>query len=268
MSRSALVRGSALHKIAVCVMPPIERLLGGGALRERALLRLLGAHYASSYRRLWIWTRHTPHFYPQRWSAFEIVFRGRDGYGPYCLFRGFFNAEILQHGDRLLDIGCGDGFYASRFYARCQSIDAIDNDHSAIATAQKHSPNSRVIYYRQDAVTEPFPNPSYDVIAWDGALGHFDPAVVDLMLSKIATALADGGVFVGSEALGRVPNEDHLQMFESREELASVLRKHFPVVRTKEISYQVRSGIRREGYWRCAMHEGRLRVDNCEWEAV
>jgi SAM-dependent methyltransferase len=268
MARSLLKRGSDLHRVATRIMPPVERILGGGTRRERVLLRLLGAHYASSYRREWVWSSEPPHFYPQRWTIFDVAFRGQGGHGPYALSRGFFNAEILQRGDHMLDIGCGDGFYVSRFYARCESIDALDVDEAALATARQFGRNARVTYHLQDAVSEPFPKPPYDVIAWDGAIGHFAPETIDLMLNKIAGALAPAGVFVGSEALGRLPDADHLQMFESRRELAFVLHRYFSIVRMREISYPVRKVVRREAYWRCSTAEGRSRLDRCEWEDI
>jgi 2-polyprenyl-3-methyl-5-hydroxy-6-metoxy-1,4-benzoquinol methylase len=89
------------------------------------------------------------------------------------LSRGFFVADLLRDGDRLLDIGCGDGFFTNRFFAaRCTHIDAIDNDAEAIRAACARHRASNITYALLDAAAQPFPNTRYDVIVWDGAIGH------------------------------------------------------------------------------------------------
>jgi SAM-dependent methyltransferase len=169
----------------------------------------------------------------------------------------------------MLDIGCGDGFYASRFYvARCRHVDAIDVDQAALETARRFSRHPRIAYYLRDAVREAFPRSSYDVIALDGALGHLTRKASDTLLEKIASTLAEDGAFSGSEALGLLPNEDHLQMFESVEALAASLHVHFPVVKVREISYSVGDVVRREAYWRCATGNECPRLQHAEWSAL
>ncbi len=242
-------RGSPAHRAASWLLRPADRVVGGGPRRERFLLRLLGAHYRSAHRRDWRWRVEPPHYYPQRWTAFDIFLRPGARPGPYALARGFFTASVLADGDRMLDIGCGDGFYAARFYTRAE-VDAIDIDPDAIRDAERFHPGPR--YYLRDAVAEPFPNPPYDVIAWDGALGHFAPDTTDRMLAKIAEALGPGGVFVGSESLGHLDDADHLQFFPDLNSLATRLSTHFPMVQTRELEYAVGSTRRREGFWRCA----------------
>jgi cyclopropane fatty-acyl-phospholipid synthase-like methyltransferase len=40
----------------------------------------------------------------------------------------------VREGSRLLDIGCGDGFFTKRFFAtRCAHIDTVDNSARDIA---------------------------------------------------------------------------------------------------------------------------------------
>src|SRR5262245_49625229 len=100
-----------------------EWVIGGGRLRERFLVSLLGMHYSSRLRREWLWSRSPPHFYNHRFGAFDITYRANGRVDAWQ--RAFYAAEMIHDGDRVLDIGCGDGFFTARFFApRCEHVDA------------------------------------------------------------------------------------------------------------------------------------------------
>ena len=163
----------------------LETILYGGNLREVFLVRLLGTLHRSQYRREWIFfSDEPPHFYNQRWNGYEFTYgKSRN---PYSFLRGFLACEILRDGDHLLDIGCGDGFFASAFFsARCQHIDSIDIDRSAIETAKRLNRSPKIDFHLLDVVRQPFPSERYDVIVWDGAIGHFLEADLSIVLEKI-----------------------------------------------------------------------------------
>ena len=91
----------------------------------------------------------------------------------------------MRDGDRVLDIGCGDGFFARRFFAAHGArVDAIDIEPGAITHAERHNSAPQIRYFLKDAVGEPFPSDAYDVVVWDGALGHFSPDTTDRMLAR------------------------------------------------------------------------------------
>ena len=232
------------------------RIAGGGVRRERFLLRLLDLHYRALFLRQWRWADEPPHFFDHRIGSFAFTTGKHHGFGYY---RGFFASELVRDGDRVLDIGCGDGFFARRFFAaRGASVDAIDIEPSAIEHAERHNSTPQIRYRLQDAVHEAFPSDDYDVVVWDGALGHFAPDTTDRMFAKIHSALADGGVFVGSESLG-LEGQDHLQFFHSLEDLGEILGRHFPHVMVRELNYALEGGLlRREAFWRCAVDPERL----------
>jgi SAM-dependent methyltransferase len=240
-----------------------ERLLWGGRLRERLLVRLLGQHYDSLFRRQWSRADRLPHFFDHRLGSFGL-FVGDDTPFPY--YRGYYAAEVVRDGDTLLDLGCGDGFFARRFFApRCSAVDAIDIDQSAIEHAAAYNADPRISYSLRDAVEQPFPREAYDVVVWDGALGHFAPETTHRMLEKIRDSLARGGVFVGSESLG-IEGHDHLQFFATEDDLAALFREHFPHVQIRSQHYRLRVGTRRvEAYWRCAVDPERL--DQASWRS-
>jgi len=242
-------------------------LIGGGKRRESALLKLLGRFYAHEYRREWQLGEEEPHFFSQRLGFFEFAF-GQRGIGPYSFYRGFFASEVLQDNDRLLDIGCGDGFFTRRFLGeRCAHIDAVDIEPSAIDEARTYNSAPNITYHLLDAVNQAFPDVDYDVVVWDGALGHFARDTTDHMLSKIRDALNTEGIFVGSESLG-LEGSDHLQFFHSLEDLYALFSPYFKHIQLRCVTYRTGIGaaafIRQEGYWRCANDP--LRLQSAGWK--
>jgi hypothetical protein len=115
-----------------------------------------------------------------------------------------------------------------------------------------------------DAVKDSFPHERYDVIVWDGALGHFSDDVTQYMLQKILAHLSENGIFVGSESLG-VEGQDHLQYFHSEDELRSIFSPFFKCVKMRSANYKLRRSdfVRREAYWRCSNSQERL--SQVEW---
>jgi SAM-dependent methyltransferase len=236
-----------------------EKVLWGGESREQILLRLLGGHYESLFRRLWVYGKEQPHFTNHRIGTFRFGF-AENANGPEYFYRGFFSSELLRKSDRVLDIGCGDGFFTKRFFSpRCDSVDAIDIEPSAIDEASRFNAAGNVRYLLLDAVKEPFPRPPYDVTVWDGAIGHFATPDTVTMLAKIKQGLAADGVFTGSESLGH-EGHDHLQYFETLDDMAGLLKPHWKHVQLREVTYPINRGafIRREGFWRCSDDQRRL----------
>lgn len=191
---------------------------------------------------------------------FDFAYAKRDS-GPYPFYRGFFVSEVIQEGDVLLDIGCGDGFLTKRFYAvKCLAVDALDIDLYAIKEAQKHNSAENISYKRRDAVAEPFPREKYNVIVWDGAIGHFRRNVVEEMLCKIEASLSEGGIFVGSESLGQ-EGHDHLYFYNSLEEIYELFRPFFKNIQMRQVDYKLEWAggfLRKEAYWRCSNDIRRL----------
>lgn len=244
----------------------MEYLLFGTQIRERVLLALLNSYYDSTFRRNWYWTAKLPHFSDSRFGAFKFAFAPLLG-GASAYNRGFLAAEVIAKGDVLLDIACGDGFFAKRFFAtQCAHVDAIDINPSAIriAIAQNSAPN--IDFHLMDAVAHAFPSDKYDVIVWNSAIAYFPPDTTNRFLKKISTSLSADGVFVGAESLGRSEGHDHLQVFESLEDLHRLFSQHFEFVSLRSATYTAgvgRTFTRREAYWRCA-HNPR-RINDSQW---
>jgi len=236
-----------------------EGLVWGGTIREEVLIWLLRHHYQSLFRRLWQLGTKKPHFTYHRLTWFLFGF-GKGRIHPYQLARAFYAAEVLRSDDTVLDIGCGDGFLTNHFLStQCAEVDAIDIDPGAIHLAKRTNTRSNITYYLRNAVTEPFPRDKYDVIVWNGAIGHFAPAETALVLKKIATALHPAGIFAGSESLGH-EGHDHLQFFRTTRDLEDLFQSHFAHVWTKALRYPINDAtfIRDEAYWWCSNSPSRL----------
>lgn len=239
------------------------RLLWGGRIREELFIWFLRRHYESLFKRLWQLNKTRPHFTYHRLAWFLFGFGAKQMH-PYQLFRAFYTAEVLRPTDIVLDLGCGDGFFTKHFLgSQCAQIDAIDIDAAAIRNAKRENQGRNVAYYLADAVKDPFPRSTYDVIVWNSAIGHFSASDSKIVLEKIRTALSPQGIFVGSESLGR-EGHDHLQLFESAPDLAAVLNGQFANVWTKTLQYCVFNTkfVRNEAYWRCANSSARLTESN------
>lgn len=248
----------------ICRYPAslVERMIWGGKWRESLLIWMLDKHYESRFRREWLYRKTPPHFFGHRMGIFKFAFGKGDPVGPYSYYRAFFSSEVIQEGDRLLDIGCGDGFFTKRFYSmKCSQIDAIDIDKNAIKTAHRYNNARNIHYYQLDAIHSPFPGSIYDMIVWDGAIGHFSPQDCEKVLKKICEVLTPDGVFTGSESLGKEEGGyDHLQFF-SLDDLYFLLKAHFRHIQIRSIDYKIgwRSNFgRKEAYWRCSNSPTRL----------
>jgi 2-polyprenyl-3-methyl-5-hydroxy-6-metoxy-1,4-benzoquinol methylase len=243
-------------------------LRGGGAWRERILLQLLDRHYRERFRRQWCLVTdpaELPHFTDHRIAMFAFAF-GNKRFSHQFFNRAVFSAEVLRPTDKVLDIGCGDGYLTQRFLAEHGAhVDAIDIEPSSIRIARQYHAAPNIAYHRLDAVRDPFPGKEYDVVVWDGAIGHFAPRDTETVLHKIRDVLLPEGVFVGSESLGN-EGQDHLQFFHSPADLARMFHPFFAkvVLREAEFTFCYEAPLRRkEAYWRCAQNDERLR--SCRW---
>jgi SAM-dependent methyltransferase len=264
--KSAIARAIRGNAVARSFAHLGEIVIFGSGAREKFAKGLLSHYYRSVFRRQWAWQVYgEPHFTIHSGSLFGLL-NGDLGKGIYAFTRAFLSAEIISEGDDVLDIGCGDGALTKRFYApRAAHVDAIDIEASAIDYAVKHNPALNISYHQLDAVVDPFPRPTYDLIIFDGAIGHFTREGSAAVLKKISSALGPGGVFCGSESIG-VEQPDHLQIFSTLDELRSLLQEQFKHVRLKQQEYPIEllPNARLEAYWRCSNADGRL--DELDWK--
>lgn len=202
------------------------------------------------------WNRgNAPHWYDQR----LYLRTWADHLDPHGIERGAYALEVMQPNCRVLDVGCGAGFYAHYFYAsRAGIVDCIDIDPTAIAHAKKHHAHPNIRHHLLDAVTQPFPEPSYDLVIMDGSLGHFTYEQLDLLLPKIRTALGDNGLFVGYEVAEAPETQswDHPIALTSPADFHALLGKYFAQTRT----LYNEGGGRHNVFFRCSQSADALEI--------
>jgi ubiquinone/menaquinone biosynthesis C-methylase UbiE len=198
------------------------------------------------------WHDKMPHWFDHRIN----IYRWSYHQNSHWLERGVYSKEVMSPGANILDIACGDGFYAYYFYAlTAANVDCIDIDESAIRHAQRFHKHPKINYYHQDAVTVDFPGQNYDVVCLDGAIGHFTFDQLDILLPKIKRAMKPGGAFVGYEVMEREENKnwDHPIALHTREDFYGLLSPYFSRVET----FASKSPGRQNMYFRCGDKESR-----------
>ena len=230
---------------------------------ERLLVAQLHRHISARIYLDWVAGDHPPHHSYNNYGAFALAFDPKT-IGPYGYYRGFFSSLVVRDGDKVLDISCGDGFFSKRFFGvKASHVDAIDIERDAIDMALRYNADPKVSFFVRDAVEDPFPSNDYDVVIWDGGIAHFAPGTTEGMFKKIKAAMRPGGVFAGSETLGFDGSEDHLQRWDTLEEVRAMLAPNFRYVELYETEYfynRDRTGRRGEFYWRCSDDAAALNV--------
>jgi len=106
----------------------------------------------------------------------------------------------LQHGERLLDVGCGTATLLMAAKAHDPSIEAIgiDSDERVLALARKKITASKLTVEVMQARAEqlPFPADSFDIVTSTLIFHHLPTEVKKLAMQEIYRVLKPGGRFV------------------------------------------------------------------------
>ena len=159
--------------------------------------------------------------------------------------RGVFGSLAL-HGGNVLELCCGDGFNAKHFYSlRSRQVLACDFDPGAIAHARRTNAAPNVTYVVAD-IRKDIPDDIFENVAWDGAIEHFTPDEIALILVSIKQRLRPTGILSGYTIVERPTGKSlhHYEYeFKSKEDLATVLRPHFARVTVFETIYPDRHNL-------------------------
>jgi SAM-dependent methyltransferase len=151
---------------------------------------------------------------------------GRGGF----IERGVMSALAVQSAGSVLELCCGDGYYARHFFApRASRVLAVDADRSALRHARRFNSAPNVVYDYCD-ITRGLPAGPFDTVVWNTAIHHFTPDQAQAILGEIATGLVPDGVLVGHTVIEPGSYEYARQTFADADDLARLLGSAFPHV--------------------------------------
>lgn len=160
------------------------------------------------------------------------------------LERGVLNTLAIRPGAEILEICCGDGFNAHRFYAgRGKRVLAVDNNRAALRHARRFHARRNVEYRRCD-ILQGVPEGPFDNVVWDAAMHHFTPAEVTAILASVHGSLAGGGVLSGYTVIE--PDQDYAYTrlrFTGPESLLELLAGEFAHVAVLETPDALRRNL-------------------------
>jgi SAM-dependent methyltransferase len=160
------------------------------------------------------------------------------------LERGVLNTLAIRPGAEVLEICCGDGFNAHRFYAeRGAHVLAVDHNREALVHARRFHSRAN-IEYRPCDILQSIPEGPFDNVIWDSAMHHFTLSEVAAILASAHRSLAPGGVLSGYTVIE--PGQDYAYArlrFQGPEALADVLTGEFAHVSVLETPDAMRRNL-------------------------
>lgn len=160
------------------------------------------------------------------------------------LERGVLSSLSIRPGGRLLELCCGDGFNAGRFYAsRAGQVVAVDHNREALAQARRRHTRPNVEFREADIRAE-LPEGPFDNVIWDSAIHHFSIAEAAVVLAAAHRVMRDDGVLSGYTVIE--PGESYAYTrlrFTDAVGLAELLAGEFAHVSVLETSDPLRRNL-------------------------
>lgn len=141
-------------------------------------------------------------------ASFRRLTANKKYYAVARKSRTFFEDRLIQHaaGSRVLDYGCGDGYYAilaARHGAQAVGIDISEvSVENARREAARQGVSDRAVFHVMDAEILDFQDDSFDIVCEAGVMHHL---AVDAAMQEIARVLRPAGCVICAEALGHNP---------------------------------------------------------------
>lgn len=213
----------------------ISRAIGLAALLSWVFNVLLAIALACNRMLAWVYARACGLLGMKHYDHRFTSLRGPEAWR--WAERGFYLYSHARHGDRVLDVCCGDGLFAGIFLRDVAAvIHGVDLDPSSIAAAQRRYGSSTVRYSQCDVLRDAFPGGTFTLASCFATLQYFAPAEAHALMRKIARSLTPSdGRFVGSVPVfspPMAPDPAAVHNYHSVAQAVALLQPHFGSVST------------------------------------
>lgn len=106
-------------------------------------------------------------------------------------YDGLLDSLIPADARSVLDVGCGDGFLATRLSRRVARVIALDIDAPVLQRAQDRFPDVSVHWMNGDVATVDLPEHDFDAVVSNATLHHLGETRI--ALQRLATLVRPGG---------------------------------------------------------------------------
>jgi SAM-dependent methyltransferase len=137
-----------------------------------------------------------------------------------------FCGLTIEPGSRILELGCGTGYYADVFFSPFASqILAIDIDPRAIETARRQHQAKNIRYEVMD-FREKLPDGPFDVVVWTPTIFAYTPDDVTHLLNNLRGVMSAGARLCGFTCV-ETDRADPRILWHDLTSLAERLKRHF-----------------------------------------
>ena len=150
----------------------------------------------------------------------------------FTIARYKFACKWLRQTDRVMEVGCGDGFGCHFFAQHVQQVTGIDIDEQLIGQCAARYPQENLQFVARDilAAFEP-PSGPFDAVVSFEMIEHVSHAEGRRVVANCAAHLKDRGLFIMSTPRAREDrsvSRQHMHVFEyDYETLLETLSPHF-----------------------------------------
>lgn len=132
-------------------------------------------------------------------------------------------------GKKILDLGCGDGFFLSTLDDMRNELTGLDYSARALSFARTFTAGRRITFVEGTLDALPFPDRSFDVVISIAVLEHVQPNKLTIDVREMHRVLKDGGVLILALPTHNLSKpKKHFQHF-SPEEFEKIVGSFFSV---------------------------------------
>lgn len=172
-----------------------------------------------------------------------------------------FCGLAIEPGSRILELGCGTGYYTDVFFSPFASeIVAIDIDPRAIETAQRMHQVKNIRYEVMD-FRKTLPEGPFDVVVWTPTIFAYTPDAVHALMLRLREVMATDARLCGFTCIETAQSAPDT-LWHDLKSLTERLKRYFKNVRAFERAHPTIQPPRHELYFYAS--EGSLPFDP-EW---